>query len=56
MTQAVAYALKARGDLPVYVASFAVDVAPIAVGLFLIALRHVLDHALAIKTENDLTI
>lgn len=33
-----------------------VDIGPIAVGLFLVALKHVLHHAIQLKSENDLTI
>lgn len=55
-TQMVLAALKARGDVPVYLESYAIDVAPVAVGLFLVALYYVLDHAIAMKSEHDLTI
>jgi len=55
-TQFVLAALKARGDVPVYLEKYAIDVAPVAVGLFLVALSYVLDHAMAMKSENDLTI
>jgi Protein of unknown function (DUF2975) len=36
--------------------SYYVDLGPIAVGLFLVALKHVLHHAMQMKSENDLTI
>jgi len=51
-----AYILKARGDLLLFVPSYIIDVGPIAVGVFLIALRYVLAHAIALKSELDLTI
>lgn len=56
VTGLVAYGLKALGDIPILVPSLAVDIAPITVGLFLIALRSVLTHAMAIEAENELTI
>lgn len=56
VTNAVAFGLKTMGDIPLFVPSYAIDVAPIAVGLFLLALRYVLEHAIAIQSENDLTI
>jgi hypothetical protein len=55
-SQFVFASLKSRGDLLVYTPGYVVDVAPIAVGLFLVALRYVLDCAIEIKSENDLTI
>jgi Protein of unknown function (DUF2975) len=36
--------------------SYIIDLGPIAVGLFLVALKHVLHHAMQMKFENDLTI
>ncbi len=36
--------------------NFYVDLGPVAVGLFLVALARVLHHAMQMKTENDLTI
>ncbi len=35
---------------------FIVDPGPIAFGLFLVALKHVLHHAMQMKFENELTI
>lgn len=55
-TELVARSLHAMGELPVYVPNYAIDIAPAAVGLFLIALRYVLGHAMGIKAEHDLTI
>lgn len=56
VTNAVAYVLKARGDLPLFLPGYAIDIGPIAVGLFLLALRYALEQAIDIKSENDLTI
>lgn len=50
------YLLHQRGDLPIFVPNYVLDVAPIAVGVFLIALRYMLEHAIAMKSEHDLTI
>lgn len=44
------------GDLPSWTADYFVDVGPIAVGVFLMALRGVLAHAIALKAEHDLTV
>jgi hypothetical protein len=44
------------GDMPAWDASYTIDLAPIAVGVFLIAVKSVLEHAIALKAENDLTI
>jgi hypothetical protein len=38
------------------IVSYFIDLGPIAVGLFLVALKHVLHHAMQMKSENDLTI
>lgn len=51
-----AFGLKARGDIQVFLPSYVVDIGPVAVGMFLIALRYVLEHGIALKSENDLTI
>jgi hypothetical protein len=51
-----AFALKAIGDVPFFAFSFNLDVAPIAVGLFLLATKHVIERAIALKEDADLTI
>lgn len=56
VTNFAAARLHAIGDLPVYVPGYVIDVAPIAVGLFLIALRFMLERAIALQAEHDLTI
>lgn len=56
VTNVVAFTLKARGDIITFIPSYTIDVGPIAVGVFLIALRYVLEHGIALKSENDLTI
>jgi Protein of unknown function (DUF2975) len=52
----LAYFWKQSGDMTDWMISYTIDLAPIAVGIFLIALKGVLEHAIALKTENDLTI
>jgi len=52
----VAYLWRQTGDMPVWTFNFSFDLAPIAVGVFLIALKGVLEHAMALKAEHDLTI
>jgi hypothetical protein len=52
----VNYALLKLGDSPVFAPTYMVDVGPIAVGAFLIALKFVLERAILLKSENDLTI
>lgn len=56
VTNLAAFGLKARGDIQVFLPSYVVDIGPVAVGMFLIALRYVLEHGIALKSENDLTI
>ncbi len=49
--------LKAWGDLPVWwPLSFNVDFGVVAMGVFLLALRVVIEHAIDIKSDNELTI
>ncbi len=49
--------LKAWGDLPVWFPlSFNVDFGVVAMGVFLLALRVVIEHAIDIKSDNELTI
>jgi Protein of unknown function (DUF2975) len=52
----VNYALLKLGDSTMYATSYMVDIGPIAVGTFLIALKHVLERAISLKSENDLTV
>jgi Protein of unknown function (DUF2975) len=56
VNNAVNYGLLKLGDSPVFAPSYMVDVGPIAVGAFLIALKFVLERAILLKSENDLTI
>lgn len=51
-----AYALHQRGDLPLFVPNNVVDIGPVAIGVFLLAIKHMLRHAIALKSEHDLTI
>lgn len=51
-----AWALKATGEVAFFAYSFSIDIAPIAVGLFLLATKHVIERAIAMKEETDLTI
>jgi hypothetical protein len=48
--------LRNMGEPVVGGADYFIDLGPIAVGLFLVALKHVLHHAMQMKSENDLTI
>jgi hypothetical protein len=49
--------LKAWGDLPVWwPLSFNVDLGVVAMGVFLLALKVVIEHAIDIKSDNELTI
>ena len=49
--------LKAWGDFPVWFPlSFNVDFGVVAMGVFLLALRIVIEHAIDIKSDNELTI
>jgi Protein of unknown function (DUF2975) len=48
--------LRNIGEPVVSGADYYIDLGPIAVGLFLVALKHVLHHAMRMKFENDLTI
>jgi hypothetical protein len=52
----VGFILTLTGDSGLFTTSFLVDIGPIAVGIFVLALMHVLKNAIALKTENDLTI
>jgi hypothetical protein len=51
-----AYVLHQRGDITYFAPTYVVDVGPIAVGVFLFAFRTMLEHAMAMKSEHDLTI
>lgn len=50
------YALHQRGDLPIYVPTGVIDIGPVAVGVFLLAIKLMLSHAIALKSEHDLTV
>jgi len=50
------YLLKATGEVQFSVFRFNLDVAPIAVGLFLLATEHVIRRAMTLKEDADLTI
>lgn len=52
----VNHALLRLGDSTMYTTSYMVDIGPIAVGVFLIALKLVIERAMSLKSENDLTI
>jgi Protein of unknown function (DUF2975) len=56
LTNIVGYILTLTSDAGLFTTSFLVDIGPIAVGIFVLALMHVLKNAIALKTENDLTI
>lgn len=57
VNNAAVYALKSLGDLPhIKSPGFMIDIAPLAVGVFLIAVKYVLEQGIALKSENDLTI
>jgi Protein of unknown function (DUF2975) len=55
-TNLAGYFWQQSGDMLAWQINYVVDLAPIAVGVFLIALKGVLEHAIALKAENDLTI
>jgi hypothetical protein len=50
------FGLQATDNVPVFYYNFIPDPAPLAVGLFLLAIKYVLKNAMALKTENELTI
>lgn len=52
----VSYILVLTGDSNLFTPVWFVDIGPIAVGIFVLALMQVLKNAIDIKTENDLTI
>jgi Protein of unknown function (DUF2975) len=56
ITNASNFILARMGEPTLGGLSYFVDLGPIAVGLFLVALKHVLHHAMRMKFENDLTI
>lgn len=53
---AASWALKATGDVNFTAFDFSLELAPLAGGLFMLAMGKALEHAIAAKTENDLTI
>ena len=55
-SNAVLYALHEIGDAKFFLPSYNIDVGTIAGGLFLMALKFVIEHAILLQTENELTI
>ncbi|MFB9262442.1 hypothetical protein ACFFWD_04545 [Bradyrhizobium erythrophlei] len=55
-TNAVAYTLHQIGDVKYFLPSYNVDVGTIAGGVFLMALKFVIEHAILLQSENELTI
>lgn len=53
---AVAYALHEMGDRKFFLPSYNVDIGTIAGGVFLMALKFVIEHAIVLQSENELTI
>lgn len=53
---AVAYALHEIGDIKFFLPSYNVDIGTIAGGVFLMALKFVIEHAILLQSENELTI
>lgn len=53
---AVAYALYEIGDIKFLLPSYNVDIGTIAGGVFLMALKFVIEHAILLQSENELTI
>jgi hypothetical protein len=52
----MSYALMLTHDLQAWRPDYSVDVAPLAVGLFMVAFKYVLDLAIALQHESDLTV
>jgi hypothetical protein len=52
----VAYALHEIGDIKFFVPSYNFDIGTIAGGVFLMALKFVVEHAILLQSENELTI
>lgn len=55
-TIAVTYALYQLGDIKFFLPSYGVDVGTVAGGVFLMALKFVIEQAILLQSENDLTI
>ena len=55
-SNAVAYALHEIGDVKFLLPSYNVDIGTIAGGMFLMALKFVIEHAILLQSENELTI
>ncbi|MGN8546704.1 DUF2975 domain-containing protein [Bradyrhizobium sp. 13971] len=55
-TIAVTYALYQAGDIKFFLPSYGVDVGTVASGVFLMALKFVIEQAILLQSENDLTI
>lgn len=51
-----AYALHRIGDVKFFLPSYNLDVGTIAGGVFLMALKFVIEHAILLQSENELTI
>lgn len=52
----VAYLLHEFGDIKFFLPSYNVDIGTIAGGVFLMALKFVIEHAILLQSENELTI
>jgi hypothetical protein len=55
-TNAVLYVLYRIGDVKFFLPNYDIDVSTIAGGVFLMALKFALEHAILLQSENDLTI
>jgi hypothetical protein len=55
-SNAVAYALHEIGDIKFFLPSYNLDIGTIAGGVFLMALKFVIEHAILLQSENELTI
>ncbi|MGY4625826.1 DUF2975 domain-containing protein [Bradyrhizobium sp. USDA 4486] len=55
-SNAVAYALHEIGDVKFFLPSYNIDIGAIAGGVFLMALKFVIEHAIRLQSENELTI
>ena len=55
-TNAVLFVLYRTGDVKFFLPNYNVDVGTIAGGVFLMALKFVIEHAILLQSENELTI
>jgi Protein of unknown function (DUF2975) len=56
LINALAFFLVVTGDLPSFTPNFLFDIAPFGVGLLILTMRMVIQHAIALKQDHDLTI